>query len=57
MIVRLHPDVARLTQRFGRWHHYIDYSPFKRNKLILAPAAEIPEGVNNYGMRLVRLSA
>ena len=34
MIVRLHPDVARLTWRFGRIHHYVNYRPFKRNKLI-----------------------
>ena len=34
MIVRLHPDVARLTWRFGRIHHYVNYRSFKRNKLI-----------------------
>jgi hypothetical protein len=34
MIVMLHPDVARLTWKFNRWHHEIDYSGFKGNKLI-----------------------
>ena len=34
MIVAMHPDVARLVQRFGRWHHYVDYHPFKENPLI-----------------------
>lgn len=33
MIVDLHPDIAKLSWRFNRWHHYINYSSFK-NKLI-----------------------
>jgi hypothetical protein len=33
MLVQLHPDVARLAWRFGREHHYVDYSPFAKNKL------------------------
>ena len=53
MLVRLHPDVARLTWKFNRWHHHVDYRPFKHNKLIRKPGIEIPEGVNEYGMKLV----
>jgi hypothetical protein len=39
MIVRLHPDIARLTRkgpsmRTERWHHYINYKPFRKNRLI-----------------------
>lgn len=34
MLVRLHPDVARVTWRFNRWHHHVDYRSFKRNRLI-----------------------
>lgn len=34
MLVDLHPDVARLTYRFSRIHHFVDYSSFKANKLI-----------------------
>lgn len=30
----LHPDVARVTKKFGRWHHQVNYKPFKKNKLI-----------------------
>ena len=55
-MVRLHPDVAKLTWRFNRWHHHVDYRPFKRNKLVRRPDVEIPQGVNNYGMKLVHLS-
>jgi len=53
MLVDQHPDVARLQWRFGRHHHYVDYRPFKRNKLRRKPDAEIPEGTHDYGMRLV----
>ena len=34
MLVDLHPDVSRMVMRFNRWHHYVDYGPFKKNKLI-----------------------
>ena len=57
MIARLHPDVAKVVWRFGRWHHYVDYRDFARNKLIRRDDIEIPTGVDNYGMRLVQLGA
>ncbi len=56
MQVAMHPDVSRIVWRFGRWHHYVDYSGFKKNKLIRRPGIEIPKGVNNYGMELIRLN-
>ena len=34
MLVRLHPDVARLVERWGRPHHYVDYSQFRRLPLV-----------------------
>jgi hypothetical protein len=52
MLIREHPDVARLTRKWNRWHHYVDYRPFKGNKLIRKPGVMIPQGVNNYGMVL-----
>jgi hypothetical protein len=57
MIVRLHPDVARLAFKFGRWHHHVDYRPFQRNRLVRRKDVEIPEGVNDYGMRLVKIGS
>lgn len=53
MIARAHPDVARVTFKFGRWHHEVDYSRFKKNKLLRRTDIDIPAGVDNYGMRLV----
>lgn len=52
MQVRMHPDVSTLVWKFNRWHHHVDYRPFKNNKLIRKKDVEIPEGVNNYGMVL-----
>lgn len=30
MQVRMHPDVSRMVERFGRIHHFVDYTPFKK---------------------------
>lgn len=35
MLEDLHPDVAKVVWRFNRWHHHVDYKPFKENKLEL----------------------
>jgi len=57
MLVDMHPDVARMVFRYGRWHHYVDYGPFKKNQLKLKSDVDLKSmpKVNNYGMKLVRL--
>ena len=50
MLAEMHPDVARVTWRYGRWHHYVDYSPFKKTKLIKKDNAKIQNGNNEYGL-------
>lgn len=52
-----HPDVTKIVWKWNRWQHQVDYRPFKRNRLIRKPGVEIPEGVNNYGMKLVKLDS
>ena len=49
----MHPDVASLVWKYGRWHHFVDYTPFKINKLKLKPDVVLPDGNNEYGMKLV----
>jgi hypothetical protein len=44
-----------MVWRFCRWHHHVNYRPFKKNKLVRREGVEIPEGMNNYGMRLVQI--
>lgn len=52
-----HPDVVSVIQKFGRWHHQVDYSSFmKNNKLILKQNIDIPRGIDNYGLKLVRMN-
>lgn len=53
ILVDVHPDVSRLVYRYGRWHHHVNYEPFKKNKLILKSGLNIPKTVNNYGMKLI----
>jgi len=55
MQVAMHPDVSKLAYKFGRIHHYVDYRPFKKNKLIRRTDIEWPEGVNDYGMKLIQI--
>ena len=52
MLAEVHPDVSKVVWKFGRWHHHVDYSPFKSNKLIRRADAAIPAGMNEYGMVL-----
>jgi hypothetical protein len=52
MLVNMHPDVAKLVWKFNRWHHSVDYKPFRDNKLILKKGIKLPKGINNYGMIL-----
>lgn len=52
MIVDLHPDVARLTWKFGRPHHEINYSRFRINYLRKKSDLQVSDEVNEYGMVL-----
>lgn len=51
-LVEQHPDVVKLTWKFNRWHHQVNYKPFKKNKLIKKKDVVIEDKVNNYGMYL-----
>jgi hypothetical protein len=49
-----HPDVVTIKWKWNRWQHVVDYTRFRGNKLIRREDVIIPEGVNNYGMKLVK---
>ena len=49
-----HPDCVEVVWKFNRWHHKVDYSRFKKNKLILKDGVVPTKCNNEYGMRLVR---
>lgn len=50
-----HPDVVKVVWKWNRWQHQVNYRPFKANKLVKKEGLDIPEGVNNYGMELVKV--
>jgi len=52
---RQHPDVVKVGRRWGRYQHVVNYKPFKGNKLIKKEGTVIPEGINNYGMKLAEI--
>ena len=51
-LVNQHPDVVKLTRKFNRWHHQVNYKPFKQNKLIKKDGIRIDDCINNYGLMI-----
>lgn len=49
MLVQMHPDVSKVVWKFGRWHHHVDYSPFKDNLLV---KVKNPPPIKDYGLKL-----
>jgi len=49
-----HPDVVKVVWKFNRWHHSVNYGFFKQ-KLKRKKDISIPNGVNNYGMSLIKI--
>lgn len=50
----LHPDVTKVTWKWGRWHHSVDYRPFRQNRL--RPRIDVApplSGTNDFGMKLI----
>ena len=54
MLVDMHPDVTKLTKRFNRWHHIVNYRPFKKNRLIRTKNFMVDNSVNEFGMKLIK---
>jgi hypothetical protein len=53
MLVDMHPDVCRIVWKYRRWHHFCDYTPFKKNELKYKKGQPaITAGDNNYGLVL-----
>ena len=34
MLVREYPQYAKLTRKYNRWHHHVNYKVFEKNKLV-----------------------
>lgn len=53
MIADLHPDVAKVVWKYGRWHHHVDYRNFTQT-LKLKEGFSREFGVNNHGMVVIQ---
>jgi hypothetical protein len=54
MLEWLHPDVAKVEWKFNRWHHHVNYKPFKQNRLIMVDDS-ITYEPNDYGLKLIHV--
>ena len=54
-LVDQHPNIAKITWKYGRWQHHVYYKHFKKNRLIKKKKFKNMkmDKVNNYGMILV----
>lgn len=51
-LVDQHPEICKVSWKWNRHQHHVDYRRFKMNKLKLKPGVIIPKGINEYGMVL-----
>jgi hypothetical protein len=49
-----HPDCVKVTRKFNRWHHHVDYTKFKSNKPIRKDGWNY-SGINNFGLILKKI--
>jgi len=47
-----HPELVKVTKKFGRWHHHVDYSIFKQCPKEKA-GISTPNKMNEFGMKLI----
>lgn len=48
-----HPDCVRITYRWGRWQHLVNYSRFKHNALVLKSGIQLRDEQDEYGLKLI----
>ena len=53
MLKDMHPDVTSVVTRFNRVHHYVDYTPFRNNQLVLKKGINTNLKENNYNMKKI----
>ena len=50
-----HPDVTKITRKWERWQHHVDYRPFAGNVLRPRPGAEASSSADEFGMSVVEV--
>ncbi len=56
LLVDEFPEYARLVEKYGRPHHFVDWTQFRSNRLKICEGIVIPEGTNDYGMELMNIN-
>lgn len=51
-LVEQHPDIVKVTWKWNRHQHHVDYSQFSDRQFIRKQGVAIPRRVNNFGMAL-----
>lgn len=49
-----HPEHVEIVWRYNRWHHEVNYKPFKQ-KLKRVENYNVNKGINEFGMKLIQL--
>lgn len=57
MLADVHPDVAKVVWKFNRWHHHVDYRPFKDIDLGRKPELVLSAQPNEFGMVLTDIGS
>lgn len=47
-----HPTLVKITKKWGRWQHSVNYRIFRKNRLVPNPEYKPADGVDNYEMEL-----
>jgi hypothetical protein len=55
-LLEIYPEVTKIVERYGRVHHHVDFSKYKKNQLKLRRGVRLPTKPNNYGMRLIKMT-
>jgi len=52
-----HPDCVKITKKWGRYHHHVDYPKFQKTKLIYRDDFVMPDDYDEHGMVLGRYTS
>lgn len=54
MLKEAYPSLVGIVQKYGRWHHEVDYSPFEGNELKRKSDSDIPDEILDADYELKR---
>ena len=50
----LHPEDIKVVQRYGRWHHHVNYDKYQKNMMRFRDDFVMPKESNNYNLKLLK---